>query len=187
VHYYPLVLDAVAAGSGRVLEVGCGEGYLARQLAEKVAHVTAIDVDPPIVEFARATNPAPNIDYVLGDFLTYPFDEPFHAAVAVTVLHQMGTAAGLQRMKEVVRPGGTVAVVGLARSRFPADLPYDAAGAVATRVHRLTKPFAETYAPKVWPPAETFAEARRIVADVLPGARYRRHVMWRWSTVWTKP
>lgn len=166
-----------------MLEVGCGEGYLAAQLAEKAGRVTALDVDPAILETARALNGTPNIDYVLGDFLTHRFDDAFDAAVAVTVLHHMGTAQALERMKDVVRPGGIVAVVGLSQSRYPADFVYDAAGAVATRLHRHAK----TYAPKALEPTETFAEARRIVHAVLPGARYKRHIMWRWSAVWTKP
>jgi hypothetical protein len=28
---------------------------------------------------------------------------------------------------------------------------------------------------------------RTIAARILPGVRYRRHVMWRYSLVWTKP
>ena len=28
---------------------------------------------------------------------------------------------------------------------------------------------------------------RRIAAQELPGVRYRRHLLWRYSLVWTKP
>ena len=94
--------------------------------------------------------------------------------------------AALERMRALLRPGGTIAVVGLGRSRYPADLAFDTAGAVATRVHKLSKTYWETSAPKIWPPPETYAEVRQIAARVLPGARYRRHAMWRYSLVWTK-
>lgn len=32
-----------------------------------------------------------------------------------------------------------------------------------------------------------YAEVRRIAARLLPGVRYRRHVLWRFSLVWTRP
>jgi hypothetical protein len=28
---------------------------------------------------------------------------------------------------------------------------------------------------------------RLVLAAVLPGARWRRHLYWRWSLVWTRP
>jgi hypothetical protein len=28
---------------------------------------------------------------------------------------------------------------------------------------------------------------RRLTRDLLPGARYRRHLLWRYSVVWRKP
>lgn len=38
----------------RVLDVGCGEGYFARELAKRGAEVTAIDLSPALVAMARA-------------------------------------------------------------------------------------------------------------------------------------
>jgi hypothetical protein len=77
-------------------------------------------------------------------------------------------------------------VVGLARSRYPGDLPWDMAGAVVHRLHRLTKSFVETQAPKIRPPPHTFGELRRISRTVLPGRRLRRRVLWRYVLTWTK-
>ena len=87
----------------------------------------------------------------------------------------------------LVRPGGTLVVVGLARSRYPRDAGYDLAGSVATRAHRVTKTFREVSAPMVWPPPLTFAETRAVAEQELPGVRYRRHVLWRYSLTWVRP
>jgi len=188
IHYYPLVLRAVPADCQHLLEVGCGEGILARALRDAARHVTAIDLDAPTIERARRSAASDNVDYRVGDFLTYPFKAAsFDAVVSVAALHHMGTAVALERMRDVLRPGGTLAVVGLARSRYPHDLIFDTAGAIGTRVHKLTKGYWETSAPKVWPASETFGETRRIATRTLPGARYRRHLLWRYSLVWRKP
>jgi hypothetical protein len=96
---------------------------------------------------------------------------------------------GLTRMAELVRPGGALVVVGLARSRRPGDFAFDVAGAVATRVHKhlLRKRYWEHSAPKVWPPPLCYTELRRTAERLLPGVKYRRHVLWRYSLVWTRP
>lgn len=78
-------------------------------------------------------------------------------------------------------------MVGLARSRRVLDLPRDVAAAIGTRVVRLRRSYWEQTAPMVWPPPETFGTCRRIAETTLPGARYRRHLFWQYSLVWTKP
>lgn len=188
IHYHSLILQALPHDCAHALAVGCGEGTLARELSSRVRHVTAIDLDAPTIELARQHADADNMDYVIGDFLTHTFKPAsFEAIVSVAALHHVDTAVGLERMRELLRPGGTLAVVGLARSRYPADLAFDIAGAIATRAHKLSTTYWETCAPKVWPPPETFSETRRTVRRTLPGAHYRRHIFWRYSVVWTKP
>lgn len=46
------VVDAVPAGAS-VLETGCNTGYMTRALADKGCRVTAVDLDPALVEAAR--------------------------------------------------------------------------------------------------------------------------------------
>jgi hypothetical protein len=36
-------------------------------------------------------------------------------------------------------------------------------------------------------PAETYREIRTVAEDVLPGVRYRRHNLFRYSLLWTRP
>jgi SAM-dependent methyltransferase len=56
VHYQPVILRAVPAGCGAALEVGCGDGMLARRLAERCAEVTAIDRDARMITLASTRN-----------------------------------------------------------------------------------------------------------------------------------
>lgn len=52
-----------------MLDVGCGEGLLTLALAARAQHVVGIDVDAATLDLARRDAPAPNLEYVLGDFL----------------------------------------------------------------------------------------------------------------------
>jgi len=161
---------------------------LALQLGKRAPRVTAIDADEATLERARQHAGADNVDYVLGDFRTYPFEpESFDAITSIATLHHMGAAVALGRMARLLRPGGRLAIVGLARSRSPGDLGYDLAGAVATRAHKLRKAHWETSAPKLWPPPETYGQVRRIARRTLPGSRYHRHMLFRYSLTWAKP
>jgi SAM-dependent methyltransferase len=187
-HYHPLILGAVPDGCQRALDVGCGEGTLARELRQIVPQVSAIDRHRPSILLAQQQDDGARIDYLVGDFLTHPFEPAsFDLIASVAALHHMDARVALARMRDLLRPGGRLAVIGLARSRYPADLPRDAAAAVAHRLHTATKGYWEVSAPKVWPPPETYAGMRRLAAELLPGVRYRRHLLWRYSLLWTKP
>lgn len=186
-HYHPMILNAVPAGCERALDVGCGEGTLTRQLRQSVPHVTGIDIDAASVELAQAHPDATDIDYVQGDFLTDAFEPAsFDLVASVACLHHMD-AMTLARMRDLVSPGGVLAVIGLARSQHPVDLPREVAAVVAHRLHRLTKHYWQHPSPTVWPPPETYASMRTLAERVLPGVRYRRHLLWRYSLVWVNP
>jgi SAM-dependent methyltransferase len=183
-----VILDAVPDGARRSLDVGCGVGMLARDLRRVGVQVTAIDRDAASIETARRENGGEAIDYVVGDFMTHPFAPgSFDHIASIAALHHMDAGAALARMGELLAPGGTLAVIGLARPRYPADLPFAAAGAVGHRVRTLRRSYWEDSAPRLWPPPDTFGETRRLARGVLPGARYRRRLLWRYSLVWTKP
>jgi hypothetical protein len=102
-------------------------------------------------------------------------------------------------MTDLLRPGGVLAIVGLARGISPADpvlLIPAVAGTQFRRLHRAAlarnngaaegAPGAAYQSPVSWPPPTTYAGMRRLARRLLPGARYRRHLYWRYSLVWTK-
>jgi SAM-dependent methyltransferase len=187
IHYHPLILAGVPAGCERALDVGCGEGTLSRELRGRVRRVTGIDLDAASIEAARAAG-AEGIEYVHGDFLRHPFEqESFDFIASVATLHHIDMAVALERMRALLRPGGRLALIGLARSQHPADLPRDVAAVVWHRLLRWRRGYWEHPSPTLWPPPETFASARRIAERALPGVVYRRHLLWRYSLRWTKP
>ncbi len=194
VHYHRVVLDAIPRKTVRALDVGCGQGALARRLRAVVPQVAAIDLDPTSIDLARRRCGDLRIDYLLGDFLTHSFEPgSFDVVCSVAALHHMDTETALRRMSGLLRPGGTLAIVGLARTDLPADLPFVLASVVATRTRKIMRRTArsttpEAYvSPTLWPPAQTYSEMRDLAARALPGVRYRRHLLWRYSPTWTRP
>lgn len=96
----------------RGLDVGCGEGSNTRQLARLGARMSAVDIAPTFVRYARASEVADplGIDYVVGDGMQLPFaDGAFDFATAFMSLMDMpDPARALLQMRRVVRPGGFV-------------------------------------------------------------------------------
>jgi SAM-dependent methyltransferase len=72
-HYSPgFFRDMVPAPAGRALEVGCGEGRVARDL-QRLGHDTfAVDTSPTLLRAAKDLDPAGR--YLLGDAGQLPFD-----------------------------------------------------------------------------------------------------------------
>jgi ubiquinone/menaquinone biosynthesis C-methylase UbiE len=188
VHYQRVILDAVPDGCGAAIDVGCGDGMLARKLAARCAAVTGIDRDERIIGAARErAHAGPAVSLVRGDFLDYPFaDASFDFACANTALHHMDFGAALAKMARILRPGGRLAVVGLARNGSPADWLAGAAGIPADRYYKLIKGEGNSGAP-IMDPDMSWSQVREAAVRVLPGARYRRHLLWRYSVIWTKP
>lgn len=186
-HYHRVLLDGVPSGARDVLDVGCGDGALARDLAARGLAVTALDLDGPALQRARAQG-GDGIEFVQGDFLRHDFgDREFDAVLSIAVLHHMDAEVALLRMRDLVRPGGVVGVIGLARSRRAGDLLLDLVAVVAHRWHVTRRGYAEVLAPTVWPPPLSYSAMRRIARQLLPGATFRRRLLWRYSLIWRRP
>ena len=190
VHYQPLILDAVPAGCRIALDVGCGDGLLAARLAARCVTVIGIDSDAPMIvkarDRARAMDAA-NVTFIEADFMAVglrPHSLDF--ACANTALHHMDFGAALAKMALLLRPGGRLAVIGLADEGSPADWLIGAAGIPANLYYRRTRGEGNPGAP-IKDPGMTWAQARNAARRALPGVRYRRHLLWRYSLVWTKP
>ncbi|MGA5561080.1 class I SAM-dependent methyltransferase [Streptomyces platensis] len=191
VHYHRLVLDAVPDGCGRALDVGCGDGLLVRKLAGRVREVTGVDRSAAMVRLARERSArVSHTDYVEADFMTPDGLPPggFDLLTAVAVVHHLDFAAAVHRMAELLAPGGRLVLVGLARNRTPLDWALSGAGVPAARF--LARRHGGKTGPPEMPvmdPAMAWGEVRRAARECLPGSRFRRHLLWRYSLVWDKP
>lgn len=184
-HALEILLDAVPHGAERGLDVGCGEGESSRRLRQHVRDVVGIDCDVDSIAEARAHDD--DIEFVVGDFMAEDLDQRFDVVTSVAMLHHVDHVAALTRMAELVRPGGVLLVVGLAKSRAISDHVRDAWDAVAVRRHTMTKRVWHTTAPMVWPPPLSHSQVRASTQEVLPAADVRRIPYFRYGLTWQHP
>ncbi len=114
------VLGRVGDPPSRVLEVGCGEGELARALARAGHSVTAIDPRTP----ERAPEAGPERTPGGPEFLRVGIEEfsdpgPFDRVVAILSLHHVGDLGeALDKISALLGAGGELVVVEFAWDRI---------------------------------------------------------------------
>ncbi len=187
-HYHATLLREVPPRCGRALDVGCGDGVFARELASLAGRVDAIDSDAAMIGRARDQSPAPaNLSFILADFLSYPVDaEAYDFIASLASLHHMPFEPALEKMTRALRPGGVLAVLGVWPVATTQDQIVSGAAVVVNLGYKLLRgPDRVAVATAV--PTTTLDEVRARTAELLPGARVRRRLLWRYTIVWIKP
>jgi SAM-dependent methyltransferase len=108
--YSPMFFELVPPPGRATLELGCGEGRVARDLAGRGHHVTGVDSSPTLLEAARVADPGG--EYVLADAADLPFpDGTFDLIVAYNSLMDIEDMRGAVReAARVLRPRGRFCV-----------------------------------------------------------------------------
>jgi ubiquinone/menaquinone biosynthesis C-methylase UbiE len=157
------------------------------KLAERADAVVGIDVSKAMIERARRTIPDPGIELVHADVLGHDFGgRQFDFITCVAALHHMDFIAALGRMRQLLRPAGRVAILGLARPSTPRDFAFHAVGMAVTQLERRRRTLDDPRAP-LRDPDMTYTEVERAASQTLPGARFRRLLLCRYLLTWTKP
>ena len=95
----------------RAIDVGCGSGHAAERLADDFDQVLGVDLSEPMIAIARERRSRPNLEYRVADLFEVD-DEGFDLVYSHTMLHHLPDyRAGLEQLKSLVRPGGTVALI----------------------------------------------------------------------------
>ena len=99
----------------RVLDVATGSGNTAAAVAPHVAHVTAADIAPAMLERVRELADArglPNISTLLADVEALPLDDASFDVVTCRIAphHFIDIDRALQEIARVLRPGGAFVV-----------------------------------------------------------------------------
>ncbi|MGH9160546.1 MAG: class I SAM-dependent methyltransferase [Vicinamibacteraceae bacterium] len=103
------LLDADLSGQ-RVLEYGCGQGWITRALARRGACVSAFDISSKAVAKTRAGLAAAklldqcDVDVMVGEDLKYA-DDTFDLVVGLAILHHLDQERALPELRRVLKPG----------------------------------------------------------------------------------
>jgi SAM-dependent methyltransferase len=193
-HYHRWILRQLPPRFDSALDVGSGSGDLARLLASQAGVVHGIDADPAIVARARElTDQAAPVTFTVADALREMPPGPHDVITCVAAIHHLPFGDALTRFRDHLAPGGTLVVVGLARPQSPVDhllgaaaVPSNVAmawiknrGRTAPRPASMTAP---TRAADM-----SFADIVREARRILPGARLRRRLFWRYTLLWRRP
>jgi ubiquinone/menaquinone biosynthesis C-methylase UbiE len=196
-HYHRFLLQQLPAHGSEALEIGCGTGAFSRLLAKRFERVLALDLSPQMIRIAREHSKQDlNIDYLVADAMGWPFPTmQFDCVASIATLHHLPLAEMLSRMRSSLKAGGVLIVLDLYQQQGPGDL-FTSLLAVPVsgllqriRTGRWRKPPSLR---RAW--AEhgrydtylTLAQVQRTCAAVLPEARVKKHLLWRYSLVWQK-
>ncbi len=102
----------------RIMDFGCGTGLIARELAPKVASVTAVDTSPEMVAVLKAKAAAAGLSGIEPLLLDNGYESgpaaSYDAIVSSMVLHHIEDISGLvAQLAQWCRPGGWVGLADL--------------------------------------------------------------------------
>ncbi|WP_227999906.1 class I SAM-dependent methyltransferase [Nocardia australiensis] len=179
-HYHRWLLGQVPPTAKTALDIGCGDGLLANKLGRHCPSVLGIDIDEAVLTKTTASS---NVRFEKTDFrsLTGTFD----FVTAVASMHHVPLREGMEAVHRLVAPGGTLVIVGLWKMSARADTSYLLA-LPAIRAVDACHPAPSDPAP-MRDAEDNLAQIRASAADILPGARIRRRLMWRYTLRWRKP
>lgn len=195
-HYHRFLLRHVPAHCSQALELGCGSGAFARLLATRAQYVLALDLSPQMIRIARerSTDYA-NIDFQRADVRDWEFPaESFDCISSIATLHHLPLEETLAKMKRALRVNGVLLVLDLYQESF-SDIFTSLAAIPLNLVLRYIKTGHFRDPPEVraaW--AEhgrhdsylTLSQLRQRCEALLPGAKIRKLLFWRYSLIWKK-
>lgn len=102
----------------RILDVGCGTGYLLRRLAERLPDaelLAGIDPAAAMIRIAQTATSDPRLAFTVGSAEHLPYErDSFDLLIGATSFdHWHDQAAGLAQCARVLAPGGTLLLTDL--------------------------------------------------------------------------
>ncbi|HBB86660.1 MAG TPA: class I SAM-dependent methyltransferase [Blastocatellia bacterium] len=135
-----------------------------------------------------------NLEFQVGDILQFDLpSEHFDCIASIATLHHLPFREVLLKMKAALKPGGVLLILDLFEPQGVSDwllnFPALSVSTILRLIsHHRLRPRREVRA--AWAAHEahdlypTMTDMRSICADLLPGAKVRKHLLWRYSIVW---
>ncbi len=177
----------------RALDIGCGQGFFTKELAQRVTYVDAIDIDSNILQEASQLHSSfTNINYIPGDFISFHLPaNQYDIVTAIACIHHMDCRKALEKIRRVLKPGGVAAVLGLYLMTTYFDMatrviavPVDRINTYILHHHENTN-IGMTAATRE--PSLSLAQIKKVSREIFPGSQFKRHLLFRYSIIWHKP
>ncbi|MER5352956.1 methyltransferase domain-containing protein [Kitasatospora sp. NPDC002551] len=105
-------ISGLGLAGKRALDAGCGPGHAVEVLADSFGEVVGVDLSEPLLDIASVKRGRDNVRYVRSNVLDIREEGGFDLVYSHTMLHHLEDyRAGLEHLKSLVRPGGTVALI----------------------------------------------------------------------------
>ncbi|MDQ3656895.1 MAG: class I SAM-dependent methyltransferase [Chloroflexota bacterium] len=129
---FQVLVDLLVDSPGIALDVGTGTGNIARPLVARVGRVDAVDVSAPMLARARALpgGDRPGLRWIESRVEDFATESRYSLITAGESLHWMDWDIALPRFRELLVPGGMLAI--LQRSEGPIPWQDGLAGLIAT-------------------------------------------------------
>ena len=116
----------LSASKGAALDIGCGSGILAFELAQYYDNVVAVDLSAKMLDIARQKRSAPNIEYIQMDASQLAIDRKFDLIVSAATFHHLpNLPAALDAIKKLLNPHGKIVFVdNISEVETPATIGY---------------------------------------------------------------
>ncbi|MEG3835761.1 MULTISPECIES: class I SAM-dependent methyltransferase [unclassified Microcoleus] len=116
----------LSVSKGAVLDIGCGSGILAFELAQYYDNVVAVDLSAKMLDIARQKRSAPNIEYIQMDASQLALDRQFDLIVSAATFHHLpNLPTTLSTIKKMLNPHGKVVFLdNISEVETPATIGY---------------------------------------------------------------
>jgi len=100
-NYHQFFVDNIGKNDN-VLDIGCGNGFVAYDIAQKAKSVLGIDINKQSIKFGRKYYQRENLSFVIGDATKYQLKNNFDLIVLSNVLeHIKNRTAFLKKIRKI--------------------------------------------------------------------------------------
>ena len=104
-----MISQGMKRGKSKLLDIGCGGGFLSNSLIKEGIQVTGIDTSKDAIDIAKQHDRTRKVHYLQGDAYDLPFlDNSFDFVCAMDFLeHVNNPEKVIQQTSRVLKPGGS--------------------------------------------------------------------------------
>lgn len=119
-----LIMEKIGSGSNRILDVGCGNGWLSKMVEIEQTQMVSLDISQINVQRALKEQPHQNHFGVVADVFHLPFlENSFDVIVASEIIeHVYDPKAFVACLLKILKPGGKLIITTPYNEKIPLSL-----------------------------------------------------------------